>query len=137
MKEDNAMNLNKTWKIVIGLGSLWVICYPFIFMAFIFAIIGSAAFASGNGNESPPVFILSFFFIVFPLIFFSSFLQLGLSGFYLAHVIKNKTTSDVLRIIFGIGAFYMPIIAMPFYYFVFIWPDSPPSWALETNKASA
>ncbi|HUI88254.1 MAG TPA: hypothetical protein VLX61_05970 [Anaerolineales bacterium] len=134
------MNLNRTWKIVIGLGSLWVIAYPFVFVAFMFAMMGSVIVASGNANEPPPAFMLpflSFFFIVFPLIFFSSFLQLGLSGFYLAHIIKNKLASDVVRIIFGIGAFYMPIIAMPFYYFVYIWPDTPPQWALESNKASA
>jgi hypothetical protein len=134
------MKLNKTWKIVIGLGSLWVIGYPFIFVAFMFAMIGSIAFTSANGNEPSPTLMypfLSFFFIIFPLILLSSFLQLGLSGFYLAHVIKNKTASDVLRIVFGIGVFYMPFIAMPLYYFVYIWPDSPPEWALEINKAPA
>ena len=131
------MKLNKTWKIVIALASLWVIGYPFVFMAFVFAMIGSVAFTQASSSEPPPVFLF-FFFILFPFIMLSSFLQVGLSGFYLAHIIKNKTASDVLRIIFGIGAFYMPFIAMPFYYFVFIWPDSPPEWALEkTNKASA
>jgi len=100
-------------------------------------MIGSIAFTSANGNEPSPTLMypfLSFFFIIFPLILLSSFLQLGLSGFYLAHVIKNKTASDVLRIVFGIGVFYMPFIAMPLYYFVYIWPDSPPEWALEITR---
>ena len=134
------MKLNRTWKIIIGLASLWVICYPFVFVAFMFAMVGSIAFAAGTRNEPSSSAMLpffSFFFIVFPLIFLSSFLQLGLSGFYLAHIIKNKTANDVLRIIFGVGAFYMPFLAMPFYYFVYIWPASPPEWALETNKASS
>jgi len=134
------MKLTKTWKIVIGLASLWVICYPFIFVMFMFAMIGSAAFLSAsNGGENPSSMIpfLSFFFVTFPLIFASSFLQLGLSGFYLAHVIKNTQASDVLRIMFGIGVFYMPVIMMPLYYFIYIWPDSPPEWAVEANKASA
>ena len=133
------MKLNGSWKIVIGLGSLWVIGYPFVVVAFFFAASGSIALAAGNGSETPPALMLpflSFFFILFPLMFMSGLLQMGLSGFYLAHVIKNKAASDVLRIIFGVGVFYLPFIAMPFYYFVYVWPDSPPAWALETNRAS-
>jgi hypothetical protein len=49
----------------------------------------------------------------------------------IAHIIKNKNGLDVLRIILGIGCFYLPYLALPVYYFNYIWPDNYPDWALE------
>jgi len=47
--------------------------------------------------------------------------------------VKNKKGSDLLRIILGIGSIFMPYVAMPIYYFIYIWPDITPDWALEKN----
>jgi len=58
-------------------------------MAFVFAMVGSVAFTQASSSEPPPAFLF-FFFILFPVILLSSFLQLGLSGFYLAHIIKKQ-----------------------------------------------
>jgi len=134
------MKLNKTWKIVIGLATLWVIAYPIVLAAFIFTMVGGVVFAAGTSTEptaNSMIPLLSFFSVFFPLIFLSSFVQVALSGFYLVHIILNKSAADVIRIVFGIGIFYMPIIALPFYYFVFIWPDRAPSWALQIEKPAA
>ena len=71
-----------------------------------------------------------------PIMMLSSFIQMGVSIFYLIHVILNKEGSDTLRILLGVGVFFLQYIAMPFYYFVYIWPETPPEWAIQENKES-
>lgn len=126
------MKLNKTWKVVIGLATLWVALYPFIVMAGTFVImIPSIMAAERYASDVPPPAFFSGFFIFIILMVFSSFLQMGMTAFYIAHIIKNKNGSDLLRIILGIGSYFLSFIAMPIYYFIYIWPDTPPDWALE------
>lgn len=127
------MKLNKPWKIVVGILSLWVVLYPFVVVAAMFAFM-LPTMMTLDSNTSADVFPATFvggFMIFWFLMMCSSFLQMGISIFYLVHIIKNKTGSELLRILCGIGAFFMPTLALPFYYFAFIWPDNPPDWALE------
>jgi hypothetical protein len=62
--------------------------------------------------------------------------QLALQVFYLVHVIQNDRASKVLRVLCGVGAFFMPYFAMPAYYFIYLWPDSPPAWAMDPGAAA-
>jgi hypothetical protein len=82
----------------------------------------------GNGFI-PPFFGL--FFLIFPVMMCISFLQLGLMVFYIIHIVKNKTGAEVFRILSAVGLYFLPFFAMPFYYLVYIWPESPPDWAME------
>lgn len=126
------MKLNKTWKIVIGIVTLWVALYPFVVMAGVFAMmIPSIMAAERYGSDVPPPAFFSGFFIFIILMMFSSFLQMGTTAFYFVHIIKNKKGSDLLRIILGIGSYFLPYVATPIYYFIYILPDTPPDWALE------
>jgi hypothetical protein len=51
-------------------------------------------------------------------------------GFYLFHIIKNDTASEIIRVVLGIGVFMLPYIAMPVSYYLYIWQEEPPDWAL-------
>lgn len=127
------MKLNKAWKIIVGLASLWVVIYPFLYMIGIFAFIPLFITLEESGNTSElPLLFLGFMLLVLFMVF-SSFLQIAVSGFYLAHIIKNKKGLDVLRIILGIGAFYLPYVALPVYYFIYIWQENYPDWAIEKS----
>jgi hypothetical protein len=53
--------------------------------------------------------------------------------FYLAHNVKNKDGSEILRILLGVGVQFLPFIAMPAYFLIYVWPDKVPEWALEIN----
>lgn len=66
-------------------------------------------------------------------------LDLVLDAVYMIHVIKNTTGSDTIRIILALGIFILPFIAMPVYYYLYIWLDEPPKWAKkpEQNHTSA
>jgi hypothetical protein len=130
------MKLNKIWKIIIGLTSLWVVAYPFLMVVSMFAFIPLFIMM----EESPPSAELpvafSGFKIMMILMVLSSFLQMALSAFYLAHVVMNKKGTTILLVILGIGVFYLPYIAMPTYYFVYILPETPPEWALQKKEIS-
>lgn len=126
------MKLNKAWKIIIGLLTAGNIVAPFTYIAFSFAMVGQFVFMGDPSYipEEEMFRMMRPFFYIFPIMMLASFLQLGLSVFYLIHIILNKEGTDLLRILLGIGAFLMPYLAMPFYYFVYILPENPPEWAL-------
>ena len=129
------MKLNKTWKIIIGLLTAGNIIAPFLYIAVVFAMMGDIFFFTMADPSmvlpDEEVFnMMRPIFYIFPVMMMASLLQLGLYVFYLAHVIMNKDGTDLLRILLGVGTFLLPYIAMPFYYFVYILPETPPDWAL-------
>jgi hypothetical protein len=138
------MTLSKPWKITVGLATLWLVLYPLLFFAvwlimFIGMPISGIIASSAEGNL--PMFIAPFFmlpfFCIFPLHFLTIFIALGLMAFYLIHVIKNTKANDTVRIILGVGCFFMPFIAMPVYYYAYIWHDEPPAWATARSDGDA
>ncbi len=133
------MTLNRTAKILVGLGTAIVVLFPFLFMALFFIPMFAMPMMAGR-SEPDPAFVgifFSAFFLIFPLMFLFVFLQLGMMVFYIVHVIKNNTGSDLLRILLGVGLYIMPYLAMPFYYFVYILPETPPDWALAAPASNA
>ena len=126
------MKLNKTWKVVIGLLTGWVFVYPFLFIILWFAFMGSFFMATDPSfmSDEAVFSLMKPFFYIMPILILSSFVQMGLTIFYLIQIITNKEGTDTMRILIGIGLFVMPYIAMPLYYFVYILPETPPEWAL-------
>jgi len=124
------MKLVKSWKIIIGVLTAWVVLYPFLIMLFVFPFFFFIATLDSRSAEIPIDF-LAFFFIFFFFAMITAFLQMGMSIFYLVLVIKNRDVSDILSIVLGAGVFYLSFFAMPVAYFVFVWPESTPAWALE------
>jgi hypothetical protein len=126
------MKFNKAWKIILGVLTAWVALYPFLMMLFMFPFFFFTATLDSRSAEMPTGF-LTFLFIFFFFAMITAFLQMGMSILYLALIIKNKDVSDILRIVLGVGVFYMPFIAMPVSYFVFLWPESTPAGAMEKS----
>ena len=136
------MNISKPYKILIGIGTIWFALYPLLFMAVWFLMFLGMGFmpllAGGSSSPNPeaPFMIFPFFGIIFPLHFCTIFLGFGLMVFYLIHVIKNTKADEAVRIILGVGCFFLPFIAMPIYYYLYIWQDNPPEWAAVKVKKS-
>lgn len=57
--------------------------------------------------------------------------MLALVVFYLIHVIKNTRADETVRKILGVCMFFLPFIAMPIYYYIYLWLDTPLSRATE------
>jgi outer membrane protein assembly factor BamB len=128
------VTLSKPVKMLVGVGTVWIVLYPFLFLAVWFSMM--AGFMSSGSLEGPPLFLMSLFPAIFPLHCVTMIMQLALMAFYLFHVIKNIAASDVLRVVLGIGTFFMPYIAMPVYYYLYIWREQPPEWALTKEAKS-
>lgn len=127
------MKLNRSLKLLVGGGTFWLLFYPLLFIAIWFLAIPGFMFSP---SSETPFSMFSMFDLIFPVHCLTAIMQFVLMGFYLFHIIKNTLVSDTIRAIFGIGIFFMPFIAMPVYYYFFIWKDSPPNWALPQVKPS-
>ncbi len=64
--------------------------------------------------------------IFYPVMICFSLVQLGLQVFYVILEIKNKALTDTYRILFALGTFFLPYIAMPIYFIRYLWKDAPP-----------
>jgi len=125
------MNISKPVKILIGCLTVLVIVVPFLlvpaFMMFFIFNPGTLFFAPDSASTPFEMerTIFPIFMIFYPLMMCDSFIQLGLQVFYLIHEIKNKALDDTYRILFAIGTFFLPYIALPIYFFVYLWKDKP------------
>jgi hypothetical protein len=125
------MKLSQPVKILIGLATLWLVAYPVMFIGFMFLMPYTFMM-----SDSPEFMPFTGFGIIFPLHCLTMIITLSLMVFYLIHVIKNTTASETVRVILGVGIFFMPYIVMTLYYYLFIWRDVPPDWAVGKLAAS-
>jgi hypothetical protein len=127
------MKISQPIKIIIGLTTAWFTLYPFVFFAFWLAMASSMFFLPSGARNEFPLFG-SPFFAIFPLHCLTILLGFILDAVYLIHMIKNTAGSDTIRIILAIGIVMIPFIAMPLYYYLYIWLDEPPAWAKQPQQ---
>ena len=123
------MKLSRPVKALVGASTLIVLFLPFALMAVFFAGLLPTIMAE-EVPSTPPPFFTGAFAVVFPAMCLFTFVQYGLIAFYLTHIVKTPEGSDVLRIILAIAIFLFPMLGMPAYFLIFVWPDSVPQWAL-------
>lgn len=130
------MKLTKWLKVLIGVLTAGVTISPLLlFGLWIFTLPLMAMSDHRGGGPGPLSFmVLGVFMAVAAL---SAFVRWGMSVFYLTHVILNREGHDVARVLLGIGAFVLPFLALPVYFFIYIWPTVPPDWALRRVQKTA
>ncbi|HUE97652.1 MAG TPA: hypothetical protein VMN99_00275 [Anaerolineales bacterium] len=128
------MTISKPVKILIGITTFWYALYLLLTAIGLAMLFGFVLVSLLSGDES--VSNLRTIFtripslgIVLPIHFCSLFLEVGLLVFYLIHTIKNTKASDSIRILLGLGHLFLPFVAMPIYYYLYIWRENPPEWA--------
>lgn len=124
------MSISKPVKILIGVLTVFAVIFPFIIMpVFMMFFMSSSGFPFFDPQSVPNPndieAMLPFMFVFYPLMMCFSVVQLGLQIFYIIHVIKNKALTDTFRILFAIGTFLLSYVAMPIYFFVYLWKDNP------------
>jgi hypothetical protein len=128
------MTLNKPVKFLVGIATFWYALYLLLTVFGIVLFFGYVFIALLTGDEAvsnlPTLFrqILSLEFML-PIHFCSLLLEVGLLIFYLVHTLKNTNASDAMRIVLGLGHLFLPFVAMPIYYYLYIWRERPPEWA--------
>jgi hypothetical protein len=125
------MNVSKPVKILVGFLTALAVLFPFViapvFMMF-FMFSSGFPFFDPQSISNPYDFQKTMFpmmMVFYPLMMCFSLVQLGLQIFYIIHEIKNKALNDTYRILFAIGTFLLPFVAMPIYFFVYLWKDKP------------
>jgi hypothetical protein len=128
------MNLSKPIKILVGIATFWYALYLLLTLIGILILFGFVFLSLLQGGESVSNLRVLFtrisgFELMLPVHFCSLLLEVGLLIFYLIHTIKNTKASDSMRIVLGLGHLFLPFIAMPVYYYLYIWRENPPEWA--------
>lgn len=128
------MTLGKPVRILVGIATFWYGLYLLLTLVGIglfFGYVSLALLAGGEtisnlGNLFRQILSLEF---MLPIHVCSLFLEVGLLIFYLVHTIKNTKANDSMRIVLGLGHLFLPFVAMPIYYYLYIWKENPPEWA--------
>jgi hypothetical protein len=125
--------VNTALKVILGLVTVFVVILPIIAITllfwYIFSIFSQIPVHDLNPYFEFPtyptwLFPISFLFVC------ATGLQVIVQGFYIVHNIVNKAGSNIIRSILGLGTFFLPFIALPVYYCIYILPKTPPVWAL-------
>jgi hypothetical protein len=111
----------KKWiKILLGLATLWPFLYLILFFLFAFS---SIFFMSGSGESDSGV---PFFFIFFFAVHIFTILWImGLTVFYMINVFRNDRVDKDKKVLWAVVLFMGSIIAMPIYWYLYIWKDKP------------
>ncbi len=117
------MKLSKPLKVLIGIGTAITTISPFVFPMIWLSFIFAMPFFDLDTSQSFPLPLLALFLLAFPMMIITSFVQLALQVFYWSHIILNKGSSEAGKILFGIGCFILPWLAMPIYFFLHVVPD--------------
>lgn len=125
------MNVRKPVKILIGVLTIFDVLFPFVIMpVFIMFFMFSSGFpfldqrAVPNPNDIERT-MFPMMLVFYPIMICFSLVQLGLKVFYLVHEIKNKVLTDTYRILFVLGTFFLSYVALPIYFFAYLWKDNP------------
>jgi hypothetical protein len=137
------MTFTRPWKIVIGIVTFLVAIFPLIIMgiyfSFFFSMISQISNYESYGpsySDFDPTFFNSFF-LLFPVMMCLGILQFIMTIFYIIVVINNDAGSRILRTLCGLGFYFLPWIAMPAYFLMYIAPNKVPAWALEAGVQPA
>ena len=118
------MTLTKPIKILIGILTLLIILVPLVIIPLVwgFSMLTGLVLAAQPERVEVPLMVVVMFFAM-PLFMLYPFVQLALQVFYIIHEVKNKFLTDTPRILFILGSFFLPFIALPAYFIMHIWRD--------------
>lgn len=127
------MKTGRAARITVGVLTAVYVLLPLAFFAVWFTTFGPFLLAAGRGDPEPPFGVWQAFSfpLFFALICLFNFLYYGLIIYYLAHLVKNRSGSEVWRIVLAAGFLIFPMLALPIYYLLYILPEQPPAWALQ------
>ena len=118
------MKVSKSVKWIIGIATAWSVLNPIVFIALVFVLPWDLIVHDAS------VFMNSTLVkIALGLLGLTIVNQLALMVFYLIHVVKNSAAEESVRIVLGLGFFFMTVVAMPVYYYLYVWRETPPEWA--------
>ena len=127
--------MNTALKVILGLVTAFIVISPILYIAlWIWSFFSNSSEMIHNPYTPSAVRVIN----LYPLRFlFTLSLLFLLQGFYIVHNIVNKAGSEAIRAILGLGTYFLPFIALPVYYFIYILPKTPPKWALSLSAGQS
>jgi hypothetical protein len=117
------MQFSRPVAILIGVFTAWPIAYMFFFFAFIFGSFMRIT----NAKEPAPLF--KSFRILMVAHAGTMLVMLALLVFYIVHVFKSPALTGDRRILWAVVLFMGGPIAMPIYWFLYVWRGAHSSGA--------
>jgi hypothetical protein len=102
--------MNKSAKLLLGAASVWPPIYMLLFMVVAVYSIFS------RGSEPPAIWAL-----IIPLHILTILLSIGLMIFYMVNVFRNDRVNKDMKVLWAVVLFMGAIIAMPIYWYLYIW----------------
>ncbi len=119
------MRLNKPMKVLVGLATAWPLIYLALFLAFVIvgAVIGQVS--GGAGRHGGPLIAVLVF-----LAHLGTILLIGaLQVFSVAYVVTSERVPQQQKALWVAVVFLGNIMAMPFVFHQYVWPDETPRLA--------
>ncbi len=124
--------MTKLKKVFLGFLSLWPLMYFLLFFLF-FLTVFIGAFSGTLSDKT----IFPLFFVMFFLHLTTIFLIFGLLIYYIVHLFKNDRISNDLKALWAVVLFFGNVIAMPVYWFFYIWKEPNSEINLNDTKNQA
>ncbi len=105
------MRLDPVTKVLIGAATLWPLAYMALFL------LSFVGMATGGGQP------LLRFEALFVLHLLTMVWMVGLMVFYIVYLFKTERVSQDKKVLWAIVLFMGHVIAMPIFFWLYIWPD--------------
>jgi hypothetical protein len=109
-------DMKKTLKILLGIVTIWPFLYMLIFFAFIIYMF-MGMWRGGNIDEK-------MFWSIFPVHILAMLITMGLLTYYIVNLYGSNRINKDTKIIWAIVLFMGNMIAMPVYWYLYIWRES-------------
>lgn len=109
------MRIPRFWALIIGLVTIWPVVYMIVFMAsFSFLFLRMASEPAQDSAQDAFRYLMVAHFA-------TMLVMIGLLVFYIVHLFKNVYVKDDRRVLWGLVLFMGAPVAMPVYWWVYLW----------------
>jgi hypothetical protein len=122
--------MNKGGKVLLGLATLWPFFYLILFFVFILSMV--LLESGGGGDGAPPIIA-----IIFPLHLLTMLIIAALTVFYIVNVFRNNRVDKDKKALWAIVIFMGSVIAMPIYWYLYVWKEEPAAASAPGQLGSA
>lgn len=124
------MQLSKTLTLILGILTF----LPFIGLVSVFALLlFEIVFLIFSETPVNPLLYLSYLNYVVPILTGYSILYLTLGLFYFVHIIQNRFLDSEKKVLWITVLLILNGLAMPFYWYLYLWKSSDKQDPLNTN----
>jgi hypothetical protein len=114
------MRISRPVAMLIGAFTFWPILYMFIF----FGVFMTGFFMHPGSSMQPEAGFRSFQ-VLMGVHLGTMLLMMALLTFYIVHIFKNSAIAGDKRTLWAVVLFFGNVIAMPVYWFLYVWREPP------------